>query len=89
MTATVIPLVILYIIRLFAGNSFREDTKNISVYKYILCTVLFAQALISVKFNIPFDYTLFVVISVFNSLNVFTKYTYIYGRHEVPGEEYE
>lgn len=89
MTAVVIPLVLLYIMRLFAGNSFRLDSKNLNVYKWILVLILFAQSLISVKMNTSFDYTLFVIISIFNSLHVFTKYTYIYGRHEVPGEEYE
>lgn len=89
MTAVVIPLVFLYIIRLFAGNSFRSDSKNIAVYKWILFILLSIQSVVSVYKNISFDYTLFIVISVFNSLHVLTKYTYIYGRHEVPGEEYE
>lgn len=86
-TAVSIPLLLLYVMRLFAGNSFRKDSTNIGVYKWILFMILVIQSAVSAwGLRIAFDYTLFIMISLFNSLHVFMKHTYIYGRHEVPGE---
>lgn len=78
-----LPSLILYVVRVFAGNSFREEVKVVNLHKWLLFVLLLIQSVISIFWKTPFDYGLFVMISLLNATSLFFKHTYIYTPSEV------
>lgn len=78
-----LPSLILYVVRVFASNSFREELGALTSRKWVLFVLFVIQATISVFWKTPLDYSLFIMISLMNAIGVFFKNTYIYTTSEV------
>lgn len=78
-----LPSLILYVVRVFASNSFRDEVSALAMRKWLLFGLLVIQAGISIFWKTPFDYGLFVIISLMNAIGVFFRNTYIYTTSEI------
>lgn len=76
------PLIV-FVVRTFAGNYFREDLKTLNLYKWILFAIFAVNSIVSIIWKTPIDFQLFILISLMNSICVFYKNTYIYTVSEV------
>lgn len=78
----VAPL-ILYVVRVFAGNHFRDEVGALAQVKWGLFAFYVIQAVVSIFWKTPLDYQLFVIISLMNAVGLFFKHTYIYTTSEI------
>ena len=78
-----IPSLILYVVRVFASNSFRDEASALATRKWILFLLLAIQSVVSIFWKTPFDYGLFVIVSLMNAMGIFFRNTYIYTTSEV------
>lgn len=74
---------ILYVVRVFAGNHFRTEVGALAQVKWGLFLLYVIQAVVSIFWKIPLDYQLFVIISLMNAVGLFFKHTYIYTPSEI------
>lgn len=78
-----LPILVIYIARVFASNSFRSELGVLNLFKWLLFLMFIINAIMSVFWRTSIDYSLFVIISVMNSTSVWFKNTYIYTYSDV------
>ena len=67
------PLLILFVARTLAANNFEAVSRLITVLKWILFMLFLIQAVTSIFFITPLDYTLWCYISIYNALGIWMR----------------
>lgn len=67
------PLLILFVLRTIAANNFKTVSRLITILKWILFMLFLIQAVTSIFFITPLDYTLWCYISIYNALGIWMR----------------
>ena len=78
-----LPFFLIFIARSFTSNKMKEQVGKITIFKWILFLVLLINSIVSVIWKTPFDYTLLIIISIYNTVGIWFKNTYVYTIEEL------
>lgn len=77
-----LPIFLIYVARVFASNSFKKQLAMLGIMKWLLLLMFITNAILSVFFKTSIDYSLWVMISVFNTAGIWFKHMHIYRYSE-------
>lgn len=67
------PLLIVFVARMLVANNFKELSRTVTFFKWMLFMLFLAQAITSVFWAVPLDYTLWCYISIYNALGIWMR----------------
>ena len=73
------PIFLVYVCRVFISNKFKSEVHKITLFKWILFGLFVVDCIMSFIWRTSVDYSLFVMISLYNSTAIWFRNTEIYG----------